>query len=138
MEVERYLARIGFSGSADVSLRCLAQLQACHQLAVPFENLDVFRKRKKVLELEVLYERIVNEERGGWCCELNGLFAWLLGELGFSVRRVSSDYFNPDKKQFREWPNSHMALVVTLGEQEYLTDVGWGSMGSHYMPIRFV
>ena len=136
MEVGRYLTRIGFSGSVEVSLRCLAELQACHQLAVPFENLDVFRERKKVLEVEVLFERIVDEERGGWCCELNGLFAWLLEELGFSVRRVSASYFNPEKKEFNGMFD-HMALVVTLGEQEYLTDVGWGNINAHYMPIRY-
>ena len=82
MDVGRYLARIGFSGPVDVSLKCLSELMSSHQLAVPFENLDVFLGRKKVLDVELLFTRIVEEERGGWCCELNGLFAWLLQELG--------------------------------------------------------
>ena len=135
MDVEKYLARIGFSGAAEVSLKCLAQLQACHQLAVPFENHDVFRERKKVLETEVLFERIVNEKRGGWCHELNGLFSWLLGELGFSVKIVSASNFNPEKKEFNGMFD-HMALLVSLGEQQYLTDVGFGKFNAHYMPIR--
>ena len=108
---------------------------ACHQLAVPFYNLDVFLKRKKVLQVEVLFERIVEERRGGWCCELNGLFSWLLEKLEFSVRKVSASYFNPEKKEFNGMFD-HMALVGTLGEQEYLTDVGWGNINAHYMPIR--
>jgi len=135
MDASKYLTRIGFSGSTEVSLKCLAELMACHQLAVPFENLDVFLKRKKVLEVEVLFERIVDEQRGGWCCELNGLFAWLLQDLGFTVRRISASNFNPEKKEFRMMYH-HMALVVSLGEQEYLTDVGWGNIHAHYLPIR--
>ena len=135
MDVPRYLTRIGFSGNPEVSLKCLAELMACHQLTVPFENLDVFMKRKKVLKVEILFERIIEERRGGLCFELNGLFSWLLEELGFSVRRVSASYFNPKKKEFHGMFN-HMALVVTLGEQEYLTDVGWGNINAHYMPIR--
>ena len=137
MDATKYLTRIGFSGTVEVSLKCLAELQACHQLAVPFENLDVFLKRKKVLEVEVLFERIVEEKRGGWCCELNGLFAWLLENLGFSVKKVSASYFNPEKNEFNGMFD-HMALVVSLGEQEYLTDVGWGNINAHYMPIRYV
>merc|ERR1711970_558596 len=135
MDVGRYLARIGFSGPVDVSLKCLSELMSCHQLAVPFENLDVFLGRKKVLDVDLLFSRIVVEERGGWCCELNGLFAWLLQELGFTVRRVSASYFNQEKKEFNGMYD-HMALVVSLGEQEYLTDVGWGNINAHFMPIR--
>lgn len=135
MEVAKYLSRIGFTGETEVSLKCLSELQTCHQLAVPFENLDVFCERNKLLELEVLYERIVNEKRGGWCCELNGLFSWLLGQLGFSVRKVSASYFNPVKQQFNKMYD-HMGLIVSLAGQEYLTDVGWGNINAHYLPIR--
>jgi len=135
MDARKYLTRIGFFGTVEVSLKCLAELMSCHLLAVPFENLDVFLKRKKVLDVEVLFERIVTEKRGGWCCELNGLFAWLLEDIGFTVRRVSASYFNPEKKKFNGMFD-HLALVVTLGEHEYLTDVGWGNINAHYMPIR--
>ena len=78
MNVPRYLTRTGFSGTVEVSLKCLAGLMASHQLTVSFENLDVFLKRKKVLEVEVLFERIIEERRGGLCLELNRLFSWLL------------------------------------------------------------
>ena len=66
MDATKYLTRIGFSGTVEVSLKCLAELQACHQLAVPFENLDVFLKRKKVLNVEVLFEGLLRrrEEDG--------------------------------------------------------------------------
>ena len=51
MEVSAYLARIGFEGDPNISLDCLSRLQAAHQHAVPYENLDVFLGRKKLLEV---------------------------------------------------------------------------------------
>ena len=86
MDVQNYLNRIGFKEETEVSLACLTKLQNCHQRSVPFENLDIFTDRKKVLSYEILYEQIVTKKRGGWCHELNGLFSWLLNQLGFNVQ----------------------------------------------------
>ena len=74
--VSKYLERIAFHEQPDVSLRCLSRLQACHQLNVPFENLDVFLGRHIILDVDLLYQKIVLLKRGGWCCELNGMFWW--------------------------------------------------------------
>ena len=76
-KISLYLERIGYNDNVEVSLKCLRKLQECHQSRVPFENLDVFTGRKKVLDNEILFEQIVIKRRGGWCHELNGLFCWL-------------------------------------------------------------
>ena len=86
MDVQKYLDRIGFKGTIELSLSCLTNLQHYHQTNVPFENLDVFTGRKKVLSHESLYEQIVVNRRGGWCHELNGMFSWLLEKLGFKLK----------------------------------------------------
>ena len=52
---------------------------------MPFENLTIHLGGRNVLDRERNYEKIVVEQRGGWCFELNGMFAWLLTELGFDV-----------------------------------------------------
>ena len=135
MEVQKYLDRIGSQGSVEISLACLTKLQRFHQLNVPFENLDVFTNRKKVLRVEDLYEQIVGQHRGGWCHELNGLFAWLLRSLGFEVKMVSANYYDPDKGKFKG-EFDHMTLVVRLAGQDYLTDVGFGNIHQPYDPIR--
>lgn len=135
MEVQKYLDRIGFQGNVEISLACLTKLQHFHQLHVPFENLDVFTNRKKLLRVEDLYEQIVGQHRGGWCHELNGLFAWLLSSLGFDVKMLSANYFDPDKGKFKG-DFDHMTLMVRLGGQDYLTDVGFGNIHQQYDPIR--
>ena len=135
MEVQKYLDRIGFQGNIDITLACLTKLQRFHQLAVPFENLDVFTNRKKELRVEELYRQIVEKGRGGWCHELNGLFSWLLRTLGFDVRIVSANYFDPDTGKFKG-EFDHMTLIVRLAGQDYLTDVGFGNVNQPYDPIR--
>ena len=135
MEAQKYLDRIGFQGNVEISLACLTKLQNAHQLHVPFENLDLFTNRKKVLRVEALYEQIVGQHRGGWCHELNGLFAWLLRSLGFEVKIISANYFHPERKTFYG-EFDHMALIISLGGQDYLTDVGFGNIHQPFNPIR--
>jgi N-hydroxyarylamine O-acetyltransferase len=76
----------------------------------------------------------VRQRRGGFCYELNGLFAWLLHQLGFRVTllsaRVANDTgsFGPDF--------DHLTLLVhQLDGADWLADVGFGD--SFLQPIRF-
>ena len=131
MDVSTYLARIGFEEKVKTSLECLARLQAAHQHAVPYENLDVFLGHKKVLKVAELYKKMVVEGRGGWCCELNGLFCWLLQEVGFMVRMVSASYYIEEKQKFKE-EFDHLALIVTISEQVEIEHV---SKSHHYLPL---
>jgi len=135
MDVQKYLDRISFKGNVEISLQCLAKLQNAHQINVPFENLDNWTGRKKVLNPESLYNQIVNKNRGGWCHELNGCFSWLLSQLGFNVKVVSAQYFDNEKKEFCK-PFDHMTLIVEIGGINYLTDVGFGNIQEPFDPIR--
>ena len=90
MNVEAYLDRIGYAGPVEPTYAVLAALQRAHMLAVPFENLDIALGRRLVLDRRANYARIVERRRGGWCFELNGLFAWLLQQLGYRVTLLGS------------------------------------------------
>jgi len=65
-------------------------LHEAHLLAVPFENLDIVLGRAIVLDEASLWTKIVDHHRGGFCYELNGLFALLLRALGFQVDLLSA------------------------------------------------
>ena len=134
MDVGKYLARIAFEDDIELSLDCLTKLQNLHQLHVAWENLDVFTNRRKQLVVEELYEQIVVEQRGGWCHEINGLFAWLLRSLGFQVKMVSGQFCNPETGKFEE-EGGHLTLIVRLAGQEYLADVGLGSVNQPFSPL---
>lgn len=127
----QYLNRIGVTPDrihrADHDT--LEHLQRAHVTTVPFETLaitgDPFGDHDGTgvsLDIAVLYEKIVERERGGFCYELNGLFGWLLRELGFDVEAraamvVGDDGAGP--------PANHRTHVVFL-DQRYVVDVGLG------------
>jgi N-hydroxyarylamine O-acetyltransferase len=123
VDVKTYLDRIGYQGDIKADIESLRRLHHLHLLAVPFENLDIHLGRSIVLDSERLYEKIVLNQRGGFCYELNGLFAELLLELGFEVQRLSA---RVAKEQGGYGiPFDHMTLLVKL-KQNWLADVGFG------------
>ncbi len=90
METGAYLDRIGFTEPVKPDARTLRGLQTAHMRNVPFENLDIELKRPIRLDEGSLWKKIVVEKRGGFCYELNGLFAWLLKQIGFHVTYLNA------------------------------------------------
>jgi N-hydroxyarylamine O-acetyltransferase len=124
MNLNSCLKRIKISQLEKPNLSFLSELQEHHLLTVPFENLDIHQGEKIVLDENRIYEKIVVNERGGFCYELNGLFCWLLRSLGFSVSMVSSQVYRLAEDMFTP-QFDHMVLLVNL-EKAYLVDVGFG------------
>ncbi len=104
-------------------------------LNVPFENLDIGLKRHIRLSEEALWEKIVIHRRGGFCYELNGLFAGLLKEIGFQVTYLNARVYNREGKPGIEF--GHLALLVQIPGQpgRWLADVGFGD--SFNEPLDF-
>ena len=123
MDVSKYLSRISYSGSLEVSTETLRELHKAHLLAAPFENLDIHLKRPIVLDQQKLIHKIVERRRGGFCYELNGAFCTLLQALGFNVLMLSAGVAGEDGS-FGP-PFDHMTLLVEL-EERWLADVGFG------------
>ncbi|MDQ0378949.1 arylamine N-acetyltransferase family protein [Amycolatopsis thermophila] len=130
MDVDAYLARIGAARPAAPTADALRELHVAHLMAVPFENLSVHLPERIVLDEDALFDKIVRGRRGGFCYELNGLFAALLRELGFPVTLLGARVFGGGR-----WgaPFDHLALRVDLDEP-WLADVGFGRFARH--PLR--
>jgi N-hydroxyarylamine O-acetyltransferase len=133
MDVEAYLARIGAERPAEPSREALAALQVAHLTSVPFEFLDIGLGRPISMELATIYDKVVTRRRGGFCYELNGLFAWLLGELGYRVTMLSARTLEDDGTPGPEF--DHLVLRVDLDEP-WLVDVGFGDCFRE--PLRLV
>jgi N-hydroxyarylamine O-acetyltransferase len=121
-DVGAYLKRIGYVGSTSPTSETLRALQRAHLLAVPFEALDCFLCVPIRLERGALFDKVVSRRRGGFCYELNGLFAELLVALGFTVSRLAA---RPFTAEGLAPPFAHLALLVEL-ERRWLADVGFG------------
>ncbi|HEY7419518.1 MAG TPA: arylamine N-acetyltransferase, partial [Ktedonobacteraceae bacterium] len=87
-----------------------------------------------ILQEEALFNKIVHQRRGGFCYELNGLFAWLLRQLGFQVTLLSAGVSNAAGVFGPEF--DHMTLLIhQLSGADWLADVGFGD--SFRLPLRF-
>ena len=123
MNIDAYLERINYKGSREVNAETLRALQVAHLMSVPFENLSIHAGEPIVLNENALFTKIVEQRRGGFCYECNGLFAGLLRALGFDVAMLAAGVahagggFGPIF--------DHMTLMVTLDER-WLADVGFG------------
>ena len=133
MNIERYLARIGMEKmGAPADLAGLRLLQRQHLLNVPFENLNIHWKRPIVLDKAAFYRKIVEENRGGFCYELNGLFNELLRKIGFETRLLSARVADGQGNFSPEY--DHAAILVIIGEMQYIADVGFGAFAAE--PLR--
>lgn len=132
MDATSYLKRFNAYPIEERFLQDLARLQSLHMQHIPFENLDVIRKVPIYLNLESIYEKIVNQRRGGYCYELNGLFHWLLQELGFDAKLVSATVLKPDGTAAKA--DTHAAILVEL-DAPYLLDVGFGDSTISPIPL---
>ena len=135
MNTSKYLARIGLENPVAIAdIYNLKLLQRQHLLNVPFENLDIHWQRPIALDTERFYRKIVEENRGGYCYELNGLFNELLRESGFETRLLSA-CVSDGKGGFSD-EYDHLAILVIIGEMQYLADVGFGAFAAE--PLQFV
>jgi len=125
MNIEAYLQRINYSGSLIPSVETLRALQVAHLLSVPFENLSIHANDPIVLNDDALFTKIVERRRGGFCYELNGLFAALLRTLGFQVDKLAAGVAKNESPGAFGPIFDHMTLMVTL-EKRWLVDVGFG------------
>jgi N-hydroxyarylamine O-acetyltransferase len=122
-DTNRYLERIGYHGSLTPNEETLKQLHRSHLFSVPFENLDISLKRPIKLGVDAFFEKIVKRNRGGFCYELNGLFAELLRTLGFKVTQLSARVAKSAEDFGPEF--DHMTLLVELDDR-WIADVGFG------------
>ncbi|MDY0395519.1 arylamine N-acetyltransferase [Virgibacillus halophilus] len=132
MDKDKYLQRIACERVSQSGIAYLNHLQRQHMLHVPFENLDVMHHVPIALDMEKFYEKVVLHHRGGFCYELNGLFHWLLQQLGFISNLVSATVSRPDGSWAKS--GSHACIIVEL-DQAYIADVGFGDSARNLLPI---
>ncbi len=133
MQLETYFKRIGYTGTREPTLAVLNAVQEAHLKSIPYENLDIHLGRTLPISETRAYEKIVLEQRGGWCYEMNSLFAWALREMGFVVQYHSSAVLRPNGLT----PDGdHLILLVQLEEGTFLADVGFGDGSIPVLPLQ--
>lgn len=126
-EITKYLSRIKLA-DCKPNLEGLTKLQEHHLEHIPFENLDIVVGRKIALDYPHLFDKIVLQKRGGYCFELNTLYAELLKAIGFSIKPVLGRVWLSNPNQLP--PRNHLAYLVELEGKTYVADVGFAGLTS--------
>ena len=120
-----YLTRIALNNVPQCNLEGLIQLMRAQLFTVPFENIDVQAGREISLEPQNIINKIMGKKRGGYCYEVNGLFYMAAKALGFECDLLGArPMFYPTRR-----PKTHMVVEVTLDNNRYLCDLGFGNYG---------
>jgi len=131
-DLDAYFARVHLPARPSVDHLGLGVLQRAHRLAIPFENLDVRLGRAIAIDSASVFAKLVGAARGGYCFEHNRLFLDALHALGFDARPLLA----------RVWLGAsdvpaltHTLSLVTLGEEQWIADPGFGGSYTPPMPL---
>ncbi|MFT4088043.1 MAG: arylamine N-acetyltransferase [Gordonia sp. (in: high G+C Gram-positive bacteria)] len=134
LDLDAYLARIGYYGERVATLDALRALHRGHTTSIPFENLELMLGRSLPLDLESLTDKLIRSPRGGYCFEHQSLFAAALERFGFTFTALTGRVMlgSPTVR-----PATHALTLVELGAGErWLCDVGFGR--GPLEPVPFV
>ncbi|WP_137823263.1 arylamine N-acetyltransferase [Pseudomonas sp. D(2018)] len=126
-QTEAYLRHLDTPAPQHADLASLDRLIAAHQQRVAFENVDVLLDRPIHIDADAVFAKVVERQRGGYCYELNNLFARLLLALGYHVEMLGGRVRWGLPLDAPQTMLSHLMLRVQLPEGPHLADVGFGS-----------
>lgn len=119
-----YCRRIGVTGPLAPTVDVLRMLHRRQATTIVYENLDLHLGFPIRVDLPSVEGKLVHGARGGYCFELNGLFAAVLEALGYPVVRVGARVRRGSPGVVRA--RTHLAMVVSAGGRRWLADVGFG------------
>lgn len=103
----------------------LTELHINHLTHIPFETFDLIDIKQLNISPAYIFDRLVRQQRGGVCFQMNGLFAWALRYFNYNVQLIPCGVHLPVTKSYTDM-NSHLCLYVTLKNNErVLCDVGF-------------
>ncbi|XP_022044229.2 arylamine N-acetyltransferase, pineal gland isozyme NAT-10-like [Acanthochromis polyacanthus] len=138
MNLEEYFRRIGFHGSYNKpDLETLKLIHKLHVLSIPFENLSIHCGERIIMDLEVIFNKVVRSSRGGWCLENNFLFNWVLREMGYDTTMFGSRVFSSVLNDFLS-DESHLINKVIIDGKAYITDVSFGVSFQIWEPLELI
>lgn len=127
MDLDAYLARIGYAGPRAPTRDTLAGILRAQVQTIPFENLDVLLGRPIRTDADSLRRKLVHDRRGGYCFEQNHLLLYALRALGFTAEPMIARVRWQVPAEVATGL-THMLVRVTLDDRDWLADAGMGSL----------
>ena len=132
--IQKFFLRIGLPADMKIekNFEFLKKIQLACVKTIAYENLDILDGKPLSLDADDLFEKIVEQGRGGYCFEVNGLLSHILKEMGFHV----DDYFARYLRGETETPmRRHRILAVQCDDGRFFCDIGIGQPAPRY-PVK--
>ncbi|MGG0207061.1 arylamine N-acetyltransferase family protein [Bacillus mycoides] len=127
---KQFFARLNIEEKHKVSFEDLPNIMYAMAQTVPFENLNILENNFKEISKKNLKEKILINNRGGLCYELNPTMYYFLKDSKFDVHLVSGTVYNAANSIWAV-DSGHIATVLQHHNELYLIEVGFGS----YLPL---
>ena len=129
-DFQNNFCKIKYRRKTKVSFEDLSNIMYAMAQTVPFENLNILENNFTEISKENLKEKILVNNRGGLCYELNPTMYYFLKDAGFDVYLVSGTVYNAANSIWAV-DSGHIATVLKHHNELYLIEVGFGS----YLPL---
>jgi len=124
-KIKPYLDRIGLSAAPGADKTGLILLHHAQFFNIPFENFDIQMGKSINLEEQHLFNKLVDNKRGGYCYELNSLLGMALKHFGFEARPLLARvHLGPEPSG-----RTHLLNLVELADGPWIIDAGFGAGG---------
>ena len=128
--IQSYLDYLDIDRSK-MDLDFIQQLQEKHLELFIFSSVNVLLEKDLSLEDELMFKRVIENRKGGYCFEHNKIFYEVLSALGFKVISVLGRVLNNRDIQV---PRTHRVTLLEWEGETYLVDVGFGPNCPH-LPV---
>jgi len=127
-----YLSRIALAPQPKADLATLALVMEAHSRAIAFENFDVVMGKPISMAWLDVEKKLVEDNRGGYCWELNTLLQMALEEIGFTCTPLMCRvrWGKPDDTEEPNTTFTHFALKVDTDAGPFFADVGFSGVNS--------
>ncbi|CAF1239479.1 unnamed protein product [Rotaria sordida] len=124
--LDQYLQRIEVNYPTNgCTQEYLNQSHVDHLTHIPFETFDLIDLKELNISPDYIFDRLVRQNRGGVCLQMNGLFTFILNKLNYNVQLIACGIYNNEIDDYFDG-NTHLALFVTLDNgTKLLCDVGF-------------
>jgi len=118
--------KIGIPDSEVITFENLDSVLEKTAKTLAFENLSILEKRTTEITKENLINKIIIQNEGGLCYELNPILSFFLQENGFNAVLIRGIIYDHIGQQWNSIGKTHVVNVINHKGQLYIIDTGFG------------
>jgi N-hydroxyarylamine O-acetyltransferase len=118
--------RIGISDNEDITFENLSLVLEKVAKTIPFENMCIIEKKTTEISKDNLIKKLLVQNEGGLCYELNTILYLFLIENGFNTTQIRGATYDQVNQRWSPVGKTHVFNLVKHHEQLFIVDTGFG------------